>query len=377
MSVLERVAIQYFQKRSQARPVTEPADAVHYLNPEERAALWRIERGAVIRAAIAGALSATASAIAEVYASPLLPEGESMFSMGGLKFWAVLGGVTVVASVLEIFYLYWDTLKATHELARAAGLDLFKGVPEKNAVAEALARAALELPNPPDSNWRINPRREASKVRLLAVSLVYKLKVGITSFLMKLLVRKILGRAMVRSVANAMLPFVAVPITAIWNAIVTYRVLQEARLRAMGPSAANELLGLTFSDAPPLSAEGKLAAVRAVAVAIVRTEDLHPNLLAVLHAVSERVGDTGSAELDDPGEFLRSLGGLTEAERRVALQVLAIACVVDGRLSSREKKLLEQALGAAGRSMDLSKIDALRKSFAAGDNLSDEALRAI
>ncbi|MFO0646873.1 MAG: hypothetical protein U0326_11595 [Polyangiales bacterium] len=131
-------------------------------------------------------------------------------------YWGIVGGVTVVASVLEIAWLYWDGLRAVHALAHAAGLDLAEDPngEDPTGVVWALARAALELPNPPDGVAGLDPMLpEASKLKLVLASTVYKLKVALTGFVMKALVRRALGRAATRAV----LELVAAPVTAIWG----------------------------------------------------------------------------------------------------------------------------------------------------------------
>lgn len=379
--LLERVGVRYFESRSKARtqPMAEPVDAVHLLNPDERRALNAVQRGAIFRSCLAGAISATIAAVAEVWATPMVPEGAALLSAENIQFWLIVGGATGVAAVLEILFLYWDILRSVHELSNVTGLQLFgKDVKDSDRqIAEALARAALELPNPIDLHARINPRREASKWRLVAASLIYKLKVGVSNFLIKMLVRRILGRVFVRSLVNSVIPFAAVPITAAWNGVVTWLVLREARLRAMGPSAAQELVTVVFSDAPVLSEAGRLAAVRAVAAAIVRTQDLHPNLVALLGEVQRKAGDTGNAELDDPGEFLRSLKALGPGEQRLALQTLVVACIVDGRITAREKRLLSEAYAAAAKPLDFGPVNRLRREFVAGNGVADDAVRAL
>ena len=68
--------------------------------------------------------------------------------------------------------------------------------------------------------------------------------------------RRILGRVAVRSVLGALVPFVAVPVTATWNALLTWKLLREARIRAMGPSAVAELVDGVFSDVVNLFGRG-------------------------------------------------------------------------------------------------------------------------
>jgi hypothetical protein len=351
---------------------------VHVLDAAERAAVGRIARGAIFRSCLAGAISATVAAVAEVWATEPA-DTAALLSNESLRFWAIVGAATAISAVLEILYLYWDILRSVHELSHVTGLQLFGASREQTdrQIAQAMARAALELPNPVDLFDRINPRREASKWRLLAASLVYKLKVGVSNFLIKMLVRRVLGRVFVRSVVNSLVPFAAVPITAAWNGVVTWLVMREARLRAMGPSAAQALCDVIFADAPPLSEAGRLAAMRAVAAAIVRTQDLHPNLVALLGEVQKKVGDTGTAELDDPGELLRSLQALSPGEQRLALQTLVVGCVVDGRLTRREKALLAQAFAELGRPVDFGPVHRLRRELVAGNGVPDDAVRAL
>lgn len=377
--LLERVGVRYFRARSGSRPSVTSIDAIHVLNPQERAAMRRVQAGAIFRSALAGALSGGASAAAEIIAEPLLPPGAALFSADGLKYWAFLGGVTLLAAVLEILFLYWDTLRSVHELAREAGLELFGKDRQTSdeALVDGLARAALELPNPIDLSARVNPHREVKKWRLVLASLAYKAKVGVTNFLVKMLVRRMLGRVAVRSVLGALVPFVAVPVTATWNALVTWRVLREARIRAMGPSALAELVELAFSDVSNLSAQGRLSAMRAVAAAIVRTQDLHPNLVRMLSIVSKRAGDTGNNELDDVGQFLVTLKTLAPEEVRLSLQLLALAVAVDGKVTSREARLWKDAQAAAGRALDFRPVELLRRAFARGDTDTAERLRAI
>lgn len=376
---LERLAVQYFTAKAAALPATENVDAVHFLNPQERAGLKRVERGAIIRACVAGGVSAVISAIAEIYANPLLPEGGSVFSKAGVSYWLVLGGVTLAASVLEILYLYWDTLRSMHALAHVAGLELPGTSDENSVLVDGLARAALELPNPVAGPYGINARRESSKWRLALASVAYKAKVGVTNFLVKMLVRRMLGRVFVRSVVSTYIPFVAVPITAAWNGVVSWLILREGRLRAMGPSAAKEMVTQILSEVPAgLSPDGRLAAVRAIGSAIVRTQDLHPNLLSLLEEVGHQTSTSPEANgLDDVSAFLKMLPGLNAVELKAVHRLLAVACIIDGRFARREHRLWLAAMQVTGSNVDLTRVEALRSAFSQGDGLASERLLAI
>jgi hypothetical protein len=330
----------------------------------------------VLRAALAGALSALASALAEKLATDHFGEAPAELDLVYLAcFWGVVGGVTAVAVVAELLFLYRDSLEGVHRLSVAAGLRLFEPGDGRAGVAEALARAALELPNPLETEHGIDPHREVSKARILAASLLYKAKVGLTSFLLKLLLRRLLTRAALR----VWLVFAGVPVTAIWNAIVAFRVIREARIRAMGPSAANELTARLMARFPEVSPEGGRAALRAVGACVVSSLDFHPNHEAMLIAVRQRVGAAGAGDLDlgDRQALLVDLRGLQEPEQRLAVSLLGVSAVLDGRVAPRERKLYLDARAAIGLPASLQSLLSLRRAFVEGRPVSDEELWAL
>jgi hypothetical protein len=369
---LERFGVQFFERRSATKSQAVSVDEVHIINEQEHRALRSVQRGCLFRAGLAGALSGGASAGAEWAASRLLPEGAALFSAQAFSYWAVLGGVTLAAAFCEILFLFWDTLRSVHELSRAAGLQLFS-VDSDPELAQALARAALELPNRIDVNPVVNPLRDSHRLKLVFAAVAYKAKVGVTNFLIKLIVRRMAGRAALRGIIGALVPFVAVPVTASWNALVAYRLLEEARIRAMGPSAIAEKLERLKPQLESLSALGKQAAVRAVAAVIVKKEDLHPNLKSLLDQVLDVMGDNSQEPLDDVSQFLALLPMLPLLERKLCFTLLSLAAVVDGRLTSRERGLVAQVAQRAQVS-NISGLKELRRQFVKGDGLGRVAV---
>jgi hypothetical protein len=146
---LERVAMAVLRRTAAHAAVAGEDDPIHVLNVEERAELRRIERQAVGRAGVAGALSGLASASAAMWATLRFigPDGSAHSTAASARYWGVVGGATLVASIFEIGFLYWDALRSVHAMATAAGLKFSheSQTNEQREVALALARAALEL----------------------------------------------------------------------------------------------------------------------------------------------------------------------------------------------------------------------------------------
>ncbi|HSC87112.1 MAG TPA: hypothetical protein VLC09_07575 [Polyangiaceae bacterium] len=369
LSLLERIGISSLQRGEPAPQ--DSLDSIEVLNPSEQAALLRIQRGAVARAALAGVLSALAS----VAAGWLAPPSESE----PVRYWLVVGSVTAVAALLELGYLYVDALRAVRDMASAAGLRFAvepaatdsstdgasDGSTEEN-VALALARAALELPTPPRSVLGVDPYQDANRAYLVAAGLLYKLKVTVTNFVLKALLRRVLGRF----AARAWLELVALPVTAAWNGVVTFWVVREARLRIVGTSAAAELTAWIGAGEDPEPC------LRALACVIVQAREVHPNIEALARRLLRGGARELPADLGDKQALLARLRGAPSQVQAQALRAAVAACVIDGRLTRRERALLSELYGALGREVPWSQVRALRWHLTHGDGLRRDLLDA-
>lgn len=351
-SLLERAGLARL-RRAHARSPRGPGGddgAVHLLDARERAALQRLERQTIARAGLIGALSAGVAAACEV---ALLPyEGDHVV------YWGVLGVVSGLCAVLEIVFLSIDALDAAHAQAAIAGALVEPDDDDgREETFRVLARAALEIPNPRENPFALDPLKETSRWLLVAAALVYKLKVSATNIVLKQLVRRAMGRAALRA---TIVPFVAVPVTAAWNMVVCARVLRELRLRVLGPAAAVDIVARVLPPTLQPSAAQQEALVRAVGACVVRSADVHPNLVALMAVLMERLGMSALPhEVDASAPFLSALKALPAGERVVVIDVLRAAAVLDGRLGRAERALLREA-GADGD------VDAILRSFVEG-----------
>ncbi|MBA3546458.1 MAG: hypothetical protein H0T76_08255 [Nannocystis sp.] len=378
---VERLAVRYFKRRAGMAVRPQPGDAVHYLNPAERQTLRRIERNAVLRAAAAGAFAATLGALVSIFARPLLGDEPAEADWGH---WLRYTGITLLTAlpvaIVELGFIYWNAIISVHRLAEAAGVVLFRAEDgsssadsEDEIFAAVLARAALEIPNPPRPMFGIDPRREASRFRLVLATIVYKAKVSVSNFVLRKLLVRAFGRAGLRS----WIPFVAVPITATWDAFVCRRALREARLRAIGPSAAHEVIECLVAQTDEVSPALREALFRAIAVAVVGSSDFHPNLVELIDALRERVGDCEAEHLDDSVRALALMRELAPRQRRIAIQMLAVACVFDGRIGRKEWGLLGRGYALLERATPRLAVLAFKRSLLSGDGFGVPQLVAL
>lgn len=377
---MEKVAVGYFKRRGSERPPpTSSADAVHFLNPDERRALRRVERMAVLRAAGAGAFAATLGASVSIVARPILGDepGETTVWQY-FEYFVLTLMIAIPVAIVELSFVYWNAIASVHKLAEAAGITLFRPDDdneddEDEMFAAILARAALEIPNPPRPLFGIDPRREASKTRLILATVFYKAKVGVSNFILRRVLVRVFGRAGLRS----WIPFISVPVTACWDAFVCRRALREARLRAMGPSAAVEIVEHLLQGMTEVTPTLHEILMRAVGAAVVRAADFHPNLVAMVEVLRRRLGERELVGLDESRRALALLPQLPEHEQRIGLQMLAIACAFDGRIRRKEWELLKEAYSSTGRSVPRMALFTWRRAFMNGDGLGGPLLEAL
>ena len=373
---LEKMGLDRFKRYEAKLPEVRGDEVVHLLDDREREAIRRLGRKMVWVAFGIGALSGLISSIASFVLA--VPEHIETTFWEDIRDFLIVNGVTIVATMIEVAILYRFALKTVHLIAREAGIRLVpRGVDpptdEQNAVALALARAALELPNPPQNPFGIDPYREISKWRMVLATVFYKLKISLTNFIVRLLIRRVGGRAIVK----AYLTFTDVLITGAWDAWVAWRMVRQARIRALGPSACETLLIEILRGEKAVRREVLEAMMRAVASTIVRSHEVHPNLLALMRSISRRLGRVEVKELDDTQAFIAALDRLTQHERDLVLEVLALAAFPDGKVSRAEERLLEAILTRDGRHLDRQALHTVCRRFVHGDAIPRSMLQAV
>lgn len=372
---LEKMGLERFRRHDARFAPLPVGEVVHILDDVERERIRALKRRVILVAFGIGALSGLISSIASFALS--VPEHVTTTFWEDVRDFAVVNGVTIVATMIEVAIIYRVALRSVHLIAREAGIQLVaRGdtpeTDEQRAVALALARAALELPSPPQNPFGINPFREISKWRLVAATLLYKLKISITNFVLRMLIRRVGGRAIVK----AYLTFTDVLVTGAWDALVAWRMMRQASIRAFGPSACESLLSDILRDEKKVRRVVLAAMLRAVATTIVRGRDVHPNLLALMRSIYRRAGAVQVAELDDTAAFLTALAALTPHERHLVYEVLVLASFPDGHVSRAEIRFMRAVFARDQLAPDPAELKRLCRSFVHGDALHRAAIRA-
>ncbi|APX93368.1 hypothetical protein BWR19_10755 [Halomonas sp. 1513] len=357
-SVLERWAGDYLAQRNSHRDVpARPRTAA------ERRALVRACRRTVLYAALAGILSGALIGGMEWYMREVIADGmQDMTLKEQLPYWAGFFAVAGVVSAIEILFLYWNALRGVLKISDLAQVPLRHGA-HGLLIKRGLARVALEFPSPRDHVYGIDPYAQMKRWKLTARALLYRMKVGVTSFVLRILMRRIFGRMALRG----LLPLVTGPLYAVWNGLISYWIMRQARENALGPFAIDSLIARLEGAAQDLSDSAREAILHGVGEMIMRHQDAHANHVYLLSRLLDVFDhETRALDVDWPRQA-RALAGLSESERSWLVETLSLAAVLVGPLRGRRKDFLEEVFDACGVAFDSRALGRLRRALMNGE----------
>ena len=238
----------------------------------------------------------------------------------------------------------WQTTSTSRiALVEGRATTLEGGVFGPFSITNILARTALELHDPELSILGIDPFKRISKKNLFLLGLLYKLKIVLTNFAGKFLLRSIFGRV----IAGISINYIALPVECFWNGVVLIRVVREARLRLFGFALCNHIAENVYHDhlLEQLSPEAKKGCLRAIGSAIVLGRNYHPNMILLLLRFQHLLHIRKDDRYDDWDLFLQALRKVTPKERYFLLDLFTVATAFDGKISSLESKHIREAYG--------------------------------
>lgn len=335
--------------------------APHRWSEDDLSEIHAIERNTVLLAALAGATSGALIGMVEVLYRGRLDLAQIARYW---QAWTVFLVVAVVVSAVEIGLLYWLVLRRASRVASIAGLGLSRRERE-TVIALGVSRASLEMPNPRTSIYGIDPYASVPRWQLLAYTALYRLKIGVTSFVLRIVLRRLLARATLR----VFIPLISVPVYAAWNAVVIRWVMREVRIRAAGPRAIEEIREWIAESERSLDAEARGLIVQAVAECITRARDAHPNFVLLLDRLLRDLELTTDRFELDWSDARRRIAELDETTQRLVLRVTIGTAVLSGRIRRRQHELLAELHELCGASYTKDEVGALRESFMRGQGL--------
>jgi hypothetical protein len=255
-------------------------------------------------------------------------------------------GVTAISVIIEFYLLFLIALRAVHQVSQLINThshekDFLQAGPFN--IVNILSRAALQLPDPEIQILGIDPFEKISKRNLLILGLIYKLRIILTNFAARFLLKATVGT----TIAGISINYIALPVECFWNAMVILLVVKEARLRLFGFALSNHIADNVLHDRllGQLSVEAKTGCLRAIGNTVVMAQNYHPNVIILLMRFKDLLHIKKENRYADWNLFLDCLKNISEKERNFLLDLLTVAASFDGKISRLESKNIGEAYG--------------------------------
>ena len=276
-----------------------------------------------------------------------------------------------LATIVEVSYLYVLGVHTIHELSEKTEKTRLAAIQDQSWEFD-LTRIGLEIPFSTNPVFGIDPMREASPLKTLMISLAYKAKISISSFVAKALVKRVLGRSAARSIIE----LATVPIFAVWNALIFVWVLRKVRMVLIGPRLIRELALLAFPNSDYTPDDGYQASMAtALGVLIVQKGELHPNAARLLDYLVQSFG-LKAGQFSDKREVLyEQISRLDPQDQLRLFRSCLLVAVLDGNYKKREENLLADIATRLNLEWSTAEVKRYANSLKKSGWITDESLR--
>jgi len=259
-----------------------------------------------------------------------------------VEYYILLSLVTLVFLIIEVVTLYWLGMRTVYTISSLTGYEdsQEKKLPLEYSVKNMMVRSALELEDPAVEYLGIDPQKYVSQKWLVVRALLYKAKIVLTSITMRFILRKIAMRYGLR-VGFA---WIAVPVTAVWDAVVMHRTIKDAKLRLFGYHLSQFISEEIITDTllQTYSPSVKEGCIRAISSIMVLSKNYHPNSIILLIRLNQNLAITDAKEYDNLDDFLEYLRLATPKEQHLLRTLAGISAIFDAKLNRDEKMALKR-----------------------------------
>jgi hypothetical protein len=168
-------------------------------------------------------------------------------------------------------------------------------------------------------------------------------------------------------------PFVTVltstVVVAIWLSWATYRILQQAQIRVMAPLTIRQFTNELVEEFGREPAFRQLLPTVLDFAAVSPKPDNYPHLLLVEAVVSRFSIDTENAMETEADSLSDQLAACPVAVRQGMERLFIFSILIDGHLSSLERKRLRQLQNTGLMTSSLADVKSMRRNFVRGEGL--------
>ena len=275
-------------------------------------------------------------------------------SFDSFYYYLILSIVTVLFLIIEVGVLYWLSMRAVYTLAYLTGFkENDSSIPSQYDVKNIMVRSALELEDPIIEYLGINPHKYVSKKWLFVRTLLYKAKIVLSTLILRIILQKLALRFGVRM----SFLWLTIPVTAIWDGVVMFRVIKDAKLRLFGYHLSRYIAEEIITDKflNNYSPDVKEGAIRAISTVVILSKNYHPNSITLLLRLNQHLEINQAKDYDDLEKFLEYLETTTAKEKHLLRTLSAMSAVFDGEINRGERTALKRIFANEEKYMNFAK----------------------
>ncbi|KAE9081198.1 hypothetical protein PF005_g22507 [Phytophthora fragariae] len=357
LSVLGGLRLQ----RQESKQASTPERRYYGFSTATMLKLRNIEWTGTLLGFLAGLVSGLISMGLESVLPPQLTANE----IWGLNQYVLL--INIAVSLVEVTTLYTIAVICAFRLTVSAGLTLYPLDHEREFLARAVARAALQVGHRKDALFGMDPMRGSPKVIVLMTFLVYKSKRYVVKFLLKLFIKRVLWRAAARSALSA----TVLPIQGLFDSWALRRVLRNCRVNIIGPPCAIAALETFLLEDACFKPAQRVDYMRAMGSCLVCKRIVHPNVEIMVEHLRHRWINADSWPVGDDGCTCSTAAAAAAASRTASSSSLLLL------LDWGERRYYVRVCEAAGVQNHWSGVLKLKEAFEHGQGLDVDAVFAL
>ena len=290
---------------------------------------------AVVRSGVVGALSG----LTVVAAALLLHNYEGGEGYNALIFSVTLALVGLIATGIELAYLYRDSLSTASRMAKVLDIpeEEIGRMDVEHAIGPWLIYAALGAPGYRGTLFGIDPLAKIGKIGLIIRKILKKIRAASSFTLFKAILRRIWVRMIGRVATRAYVELIALPIFILLNVIGMRYTMAEMRSRLVGHELTPKLVKHAFPEGFNNISPGLRRAIHEDLIAqITAARYLHPNHIRILQEIGDDWDDNATITTSDQRRSDRFMIALSVMSGKNSRRCRKIIKIVENRLGEKE-----------------------------------------
>ena len=354
---IDQLALRYLRG---ALDSPHPTDEPFVMNNRESHVIAKIRWQTLCMAALFGVLGVVLLYLPQIlwpalFAGTPLTFLETPYELPLITF---LYGVLLV--YLEIYALLYINLRAVRYVMAVCQFPRQYDAQYERHL-HALADAAQESEKQDILRFGINPYLGLPQWGLTAFFVVNKLKAAFSNLVLKFLLKSLFGQLVLPRVID----LAGMPIYAFWNVWASNQVIHEAKIRVMAPLTIREFVDSLYEEWRHNEAFCELIPEALQYVAILKRQYNYAHLL-----LTETLMDRFGLQVIKPtGHFLDRLAEAPPEVRRPLERLIIFGVLIDGSLSSFERRRLKQFQQRGWLSYSIADIEEIGREYYRGRGL--------